>query len=136
MNYQEALQKFGLPASLQDRDEIRDLLAKETEHERRGEAGEEMLRTLCVQLFSIGIVDDALLIWDAKESSFDASCGLDIQFICGAGLVETRDYLALSRSPSAASALEYLRKCEQTGDFIGWSPQKTLSDYRRYFGVS
>ncbi len=95
-----------------------------------------MLGTLCVQLFSLGNVDDALLIWEAKESSFDASCGLDIQFVCGAGLEETKDHLAAARIPSAVAALEYIRKCEAAGDFAGWTPQRTLSDYQRYFRVS
>jgi len=136
MTYEEVLKKFGLPASLKVRDEIRRLLVEETERERRGEAGEEMLRTLCVQLFSLGVVDDALLIMEAKESSFDAGCGLDIQFICGAGLKPTKEYLARSTAPSAAVALNYLHECEIAGDFTEWTPQKTLGDYRRYFNVS
>jgi hypothetical protein len=136
MTSEEVLRKFGLPASRRDRDEIRRMLEQETDRERRAEAGEEMLRTLCIQLFSLGVVDDALLIWEAKESSFNAACGLDVQFLCGAGLHATKDYFANSAAPSAAEALEYLRKCEKAGDFADWTPQKTLSDYRRYFGLS
>jgi hypothetical protein len=82
MNYEEALQEFGLPASSNQRNDIRRLLVEETERERRGDGQPEILRTLCVQLFSIGEVEDALLIWSAKESSFDMGCGLDIQFLC------------------------------------------------------
>ena len=134
MNYEEALKKFGLPASPSDHDEIRRALAQEIEHERRGEAGEEMLRALCVQLFSLGVVDDALLIWEAKQSSFDAGCSLDIQFVCGAGLKATTDFLAGSASPTAATALKYVRECEAAGDFMDWTPQSTLSEYQRYFG--
>ena len=136
MTYEEALKKFGLPAAQIHGDEIRSLLANEIQRERDGEAGEEMLRTLCVQLFSLGHVDDALLIWDAKQSSFDASCGLDIQFVCGAGLEPTKNFLAHCAAPPATAALEYLRECEATGDFEEWTPQKTLSDYQRYFGLN
>ncbi len=135
MTSDEALQTFGLPASPQHRDEIRQLLAGEIEREKRGESAEELLRTLCVQLFSLGIVDDALLLWDAKRSSFDSSCGLDVQFICGAGLAATREFLARSSAPSAAKALKYLSECEQGGDFVDWTPQTSIEQYRRYYGL-
>src|SRR5260370_33138796 len=85
MTCDQALRLFGLPASSADRSELRRLLAEEIERARLSEDGEEMLRTLCVQLFSSSVVDDALLIWDAKESNFDGACGLDVQFICAAG---------------------------------------------------
>lgn len=133
MTFDEALQRFGLPSSAHHRDELRSLLADEIEREGRHESGEEMLRTLCVQLFSLGVVEDALLIWQAKESSFDAHCGLDIQFLCGAGLAATKDYLAQSKVPSASAALKYLTECERAGDFADWTPEKTVSVYRRYF---
>ena len=89
MTSDETLQKFGLPASPHRREEIRRLLAVEIERERRGESGEEMLRTLCVQLFSLGVAEDALLVWDASSRVFDAGCALDVQFLCGAGLAAT-----------------------------------------------
>lgn len=136
MTYEDALKKFRLPASIRDRDEIRRLLAEEIERERRGESGAEMLRTLCVQLFSLGVAEDALLVWEAKQSSFDAGCGLDIQFLCGAGLTPTKDYLARSPHPSAAEALTYLLECEAAGDFAGWTPQASVTEYRRYYALS
>jgi hypothetical protein len=136
MTSDEAFQNFGLPASPHHRAELRKLLAKEIELEERGESGEEeMLRTLCLQLFSLGIVEDALLIWEAKQSSFDAQCGLDVQFLCGAGLAATKAFLAGSAAPSASAALEYLAECEQTGDFADWTPQATIDWYRRYYGL-
>ena len=64
---------------------------------------EEMLRTLCIQLFSLGVAEDSLLIWDAKQSSFDAGCGLDVQFLCGAGLEATKEFLSGSASTPAFS---------------------------------
>lgn len=135
MTYDQALEKFGLPASSAYRDEIRKLLKEETEKERRGQSGEEMLRTLCLQLFSLGISEDALLIWDAKQSSFDAGCGLDIQFLCGAGLSATKEFLARSSAPAAAAALKRLSECEITGDFADWTPQSTIEEYRYYYGL-
>ena len=135
MTSDEALQKFGLPALSQYRDEIRLLLAEEIGRERHGESGEEMLRTLCLQLFSLGVADDALLIWEAKQSSFDAGCGLDVQFLCGAGLAATKEHLTRSSAPPAAAALKYLIECEQAGDFVEWTPQTSLEQYRVYFGL-
>ena len=133
MNYEEALQEFGLPASPNQRTDIRRLLVEETERERRGEGRPEILRTLCVQLFSIGEVEDALFIWSAKRSSFDMGCGLDIQFLCGAGLEATKGFLEVSNAPEANSALGYLIRCEQSGDFKDWSPQKTIAFHRAYY---
>ncbi len=135
MTYEEALQKFGLPTLPQYRDEIIHLLIEEIELALKWEDREEMLRTLCLQLFSIGMVEDALLIWEAKQSNFDAGCGLDIQFICGAGVAETKEYLAQSTDPSASEALEYLTECEQTGDFVGSTPLLTIHQYRKYYIV-
>jgi hypothetical protein len=135
MTSKETLQKFGLPASPHFREEIRRLLAEEVERERRGESGEEMLRTLCLQLFSLAVAEDALLVWDAKQSSFDAGCGLDVQLLCGAGLAATKVWLAKSSTQSASAALKYLTECERTGDFTDWTPQKTITDYRRYYGL-
>jgi hypothetical protein len=135
MTSDDALQQFGLPASAGHRGEIRRLLAEEIERERRGESGEEVLRTLCVQLFSLGIPEDALLIWDARRSSFDAGCGLDVQFLCGAGLAVTKEFLSRSRAPSAPAVLEYLTECEESGDFTDWTPEASVSQYRSYYGL-
>jgi len=101
VTYEEALQEFGLPASPLDRQAIRHLLEVETDQERRGKGQPEILRTLCGQLFSIGNVEDSLLIWQAKTSSFDSMCGLDVQFLCGAGLDATKAFLADSPVPEA-----------------------------------
>lgn len=135
MSSEELLENFGLPASLVHRDELRSLLACEIELEQRGKSGEEMLRTICLQLFSLAVVEDALLIWKAKQSSFDAACGIDIQFVCGAGLTATKHFLSHSEESSAAEALDYLNSCEQAGDFEKWSPAQSLADYRRYYGL-
>src|SRR5579883_2014403 len=134
MNYKEALQKFGLPALPQHRDEIRRLLVEESQQERRGKGQPEILRTLCAQLFSIGNVEDSLLIWNAKQSSFDAGCGLDIQFLCGAGLESTKAFLTAASVPEAKTALNRLIKCEPR-DFKDWSPAKTLAQYRAYYRI-
>jgi len=136
MTYNDVLLKFGLPAQPQFRDEIRQLLMDEIELANEWKDRQEMLRLLTLQLFSIGNVEDSLLIWDAKQSNFDTSIIVDIQTVCGAGLVETKEYLALLNDPSAKEALEYLIECEQSGDFIGWKPQTSINAYREYYSLS
>ncbi len=131
MKYKEALQEFGLPATPQSRAAIRRLLEEETEKERAGKGQPEILRTLCVQLFSIGQVEDSLLIWSAKMSSFDAGCGLDLAFLFGAGVETTKQFLAASPAPEAKKALEYMD--DWGGDFSDWTPEKTLAFHRRYY---
>jgi hypothetical protein len=133
MTYEEALQEFGLPASVHDRQAIRHVLEEEIFQARAGKSQKEILRTLCVQLFSIGRVEDCLLIWNAKTSSFDSMCGLDVQFLCGAGLEAAKVFLAASTAPEAKKALDYLKECEKSGDFDGWMPEKTLTFHRSYY---
>jgi hypothetical protein len=126
MTYNEVLLKFGLPAHPQFRDEIRQLLMEEIVLARESKDREEMLRLLTVQLFSIGNVEDSLIIWAAKRSNFDASIIVDIEAVCGAGLAETKAYLARINDSSAKEALEYLIGCEQGGQFTGWKSQSTI----------
>jgi len=87
------------------------------------------LKDCCVLLFKSGNLDDALLIWDAKESGFDAHCSIDVQLLCGQGLEETKQHLTNLKSPEAEEALEYIIECEETGDFEGFSPDKWAAFY-------
>lgn len=135
MTYEEALAAFGLPAEPRFRDDLRRLLVEEIERAGRDEDGEEMLRALCVQLFSLGFVEDAPLLWRAKRANFDMWCGLDIQLLCGAGLAQTRALLAGVGDEAAADALQYLDTCVEAGDFDGWTPARTIDQYRDYFGL-
>lgn len=134
----EIFQKYGVPATSENREAIRQLLtgeiARATENEEAREDAER-LRLLCVQLFSLGNIEDCLLIWQAKTLSFDTFCGLDVQFLCGAGLEETKAFLQISPDPRAPDALEYLQECEEGGDFRDWTPQAWLANYQNYFGV-
>lgn len=135
MSHAETLDKFGPPASPRFRQDIRALLSEETEREKRCGSGEKMLRLLCVQLMSLGFVEDCLLIWEAKQSSHDASCTVDVQFLGGGGLLQTQEYLGQSTLKIAAGALPYLIRCAKSGDFSDWTPAKSVAHHRRYYGV-
>jgi hypothetical protein len=135
MTSDEAIQQFGLPAQLEHREAIVRLLAQEVERELQETGNHESLRTFCAQLFSIGRVEDSLPIWSAKSCNFDTMCGLDVQFLCGAGLENTKEFLTASSAPTAADALKYLIECERTGDFTEFTPAKWLSHARFYYGL-
>ncbi len=116
-------------------DLIRHVLTKEIELEKDGGYREDDVALLsCVQLFSRGRLEDVLLIWEAKTSGFDPGSYLDIKLLCGARLERTKTYLATHPSDEARAALDYIEKCELSGDFEDWSPAKQMEVHRSYFG--
>jgi hypothetical protein len=135
MNVDESLRRFGLVPSDEALPAIRALLAAEAEAERNDSGREEDLALLCcVQLFSRGLLEDVERIWDAKQSGFDLGSSLDVQFLCGAGLAETKRFLAKGPFLAAANALTDIEKAERAGTFIDFSPKAHLQTYREYFG--
>ncbi|AKV00170.1 hypothetical protein AKJ09_06833 [Labilithrix luteola] len=135
MNVKESLKRFGLVPRHEALPKIRALLANEAEAERLGEGREEDLALLCcVQLFARGLLEDVLLIWNAKSAGMDLGASLDVQLLCGAGLETTKSFLASQSRADAALALHYLVQCERAGDFEGFSPKEHLARYRDYFG--
>lgn len=136
MNAGDSLQQFGLVPKDEDLPRIRDLLAHEADCERKGDGRQADLALLCcVQLFSRAMDEDVLRIWDAKSSGFDLFSYLDVQFLCGNGLQNTKDFLKKQPSEAAAKALAHLKECEAAGDFEEFSPIAHLEHYRAYFGV-
>jgi hypothetical protein len=135
VNQDESLQRYGLSPVAGDLDEVREILAVQAARERRhqGDGDTELMKLCCVQLFSAGFLTDALLIWHAKESSWDAHCSIGVELLCGAGLEETAAHLTADASPAAAAALEYLRKCEASGDFAGFSVENQSRWYSQYY---
>lgn len=75
MDEEECLHRFGLRPGAADLGDIRTLLSEHTERERRaqGEGDTELMKLCCVQLFNGGDLDDALLVWSAKEARYDGS---------------------------------------------------------------
>ncbi len=136
MTADESLQRFGLVPSDADLPIIRDLLAREADAERSaGEREDDVALLCCVQLFSRGLLEDVLRIWDAQQSGMDLGASLDVQFLCGPGLETTKQFLATQPSEAARRALAHITECEQAGDFEDFSRDQILEDYRDYFGV-
>jgi hypothetical protein len=133
MDENELLARYGLVPVAADLPEIRRLIRSLTADEKRD--SNEPLKTLCIQLFSAGIPSDALLIYKAKMSSFDAACYIDIQLVCGAGLETTKACLSESSEPAAKQLLTVLQDGNSVRDFEGFTPERHLDFYRRYYGL-
>ena len=128
-----ALAEFGLPAPPSARVELRRRLEAQIQLEENDAGHQPLMRLLCAMLFSIGVVEDSLLIWRAKSCCFDTMCGIDVQFLCGAGLSATEAFLEASATGDAKEALTYLRECTQSGDFDEFSVSQTVVYARLYY---
>ena len=130
-----ALGRFGLPAKPADRASITAALDEQIRLETDWVGDQLLMRVLCAQLFSLGVVEDVPLVWRAKECNFDTHCGIDVTLLCGAGLEETKSFLAVAGTAEATAALEYIRHCE-AGNFAGFTPAATLAELRRFYQVA
>ncbi|MGW0117875.1 hypothetical protein [Streptomyces sp. NPDC003327] len=135
MDAEECWRRYGLRPSGADLDEIRELLKEHTARERRvqGRGDTELMRLCCFYLFTSGELDDVLLIWSAKQASFDAACSIDIEFPLGHGLDVTKAHLSAQRAPSATAALDRLRELEGDGAFEAFSVKERSAAYDRYY---
>ncbi|MGQ5264822.1 hypothetical protein ACTWLT_29125 [Micromonospora sp. ZYX-F-536] len=120
MDEDESLRRYGLQPSCADLPRIREILRAQTDL-GQDDQDTELMKLCCVQLFNAGQLSDVLVIWRAKESSWDAHCSIDVQLLCGAGLDATRAHLEADGSDDAAEALRYLLECEAAGDFDTFS---------------
>ncbi|HLG79647.1 MAG TPA: hypothetical protein VKY22_01430 [Bradyrhizobium sp.] len=134
MDENDLLARFGLTPVTADLPEIRRLIQLAIAD--RDQRSNEPLKLLCIQLFSAGIPSDALLIYKAKMSSFDAGCYIDIQLVCGAGLEATKAFLCESSDPEAKKLLAVLQDSNYARDFDGFTPQQHLDAYRRYYRLA
>lgn len=138
MNTEASLTQYGLKPKASDLPAIRALLREQlttlTQHEEETDEDlEELVYLCCVQLFAAAEPEDILLIWEAKESSFDMNCLIDVQLLCGLGMNRTRKYLSGLSDPDSREVLAYLAEAEVAGDFDEFTPEKQLAYYRQYF---
>jgi len=137
MTCDDALRKFGLtpaPASLEEirRELIQEMNWRKSENDDEEDDHFFLFQLLCVQLFAAGHVEDSLNIWRAKQNDFDAFCFIDSEFLCGAGVEATQQYLYKVGTEEANKALEYILDL----DWDNFTPEKHLAGYTRYFGQS
>src|SRR3954469_9152288 len=136
MTEDDALKQFGLKPRPEAASEIRSHLISELRKEESESGDQSLIKLFFIQLFSIGYVEDSILIWTAKQTGFDLSISIDVQLLCGAGLSATKDFFRARYSEDARQALEYLSKCESAGDFERFSLDSVLSYYRDYYNVA
>lgn len=68
-------------------------------------------------LFLLAQVEDVPLLWRAKRASFDRWHGFDIQFLVGAGVPHTLNYLQNIQEEWAQEARAYIEKCQEARNF-------------------
>lgn len=133
MTEDDLLERYGLHPSGGQLDEVRSILTAALQ--TGFDADTELMKLCCVQLFHEGSLDDVLLIWQAKESGWDAHCSIDVHLLCGAGLETTKAFLRTHPAASATDALGYLTKCEEARDFDQFSVERQSTGYHQYYGV-
>ena len=68
-------------------------------------------------IYRIRDVNDVDILWIAKNTDFDTYCAFDIQFLIGAGLENTIEYLSGKSDVNSQKALDYILSCKDAGDF-------------------
>jgi hypothetical protein len=63
---------------------VRTTLRAEAERRGQGDGDTALMKLSCAQLFNAGVLDDVLLIWQAKEASWNTHTSIDVQLLCGA----------------------------------------------------
>ena len=126
-----ALRKFGIPPSIDYLHEIRELLAKETQSDRR--FGNEYLRVLCFLLWTNQDPMDAPAIASAKFSDFDAGCMIDTQFLVCGDLDVVRKTLLNADTPGAKRALDWLEGWEHATERESFDDK--IAHEQNYYGV-
>lgn len=153
MTIEESIERYGLVPSDESLPAIRRMLAgmiarnhaerqisprgNEVELTETEEYGDDLHLLCCVQLFSRAYLEDVLLIWAQKQSSFDSFCYIDVEHMCGAGLEETKQFLRNHPAPEATAALHHVESCEVCGEkYTDWSPSSWLQQWKEYFRVA
>ena len=87
----------------------------------------EQIYFCALLLFRLGEAGDVEILWRAKRLNMGLGASLDSQFLVGAGVETTIEYLRSVAEPWAEQALQYLTACREGGDFDdldGWYRRK------------
>lgn len=89
---------------------LQELLIQEISARRKHSDDEfhENLYWCAFLLYQVGDVQDIELLWEAKNIDFDTACGFDVQFLVGAGVEATIQYLRERENSDAKAALDYM----------------------------
>ena len=87
---------------------------------RRSENGIASIEDLMLASYVLGQhkhIEDSFEIWKVKCIDFDTYCGVDVQLVVFMGVNKTKVYFETVGCTEANSALEYISKCDECGDF-------------------
>ncbi|NGZ76629.1 hypothetical protein [Saccharibacillus alkalitolerans] len=128
------LERYGLEPAEKDREEIGERLRREIGDANRKD--NEAMKLLCVLLYSFGRPEDALTIWAAKSSGFDAGIAVESELLIGAGLDDTMLYLLEGEDlTEGAPAAALLRHLEGLQEALLTPRGELLAFYRNYYGT-
>ena len=115
---------------------VREILIRETRHERAAYSGAgtipgntSLMRICAVQLWHAGVVEDALLIHRARRTSMDATGAVDGQLMLGAGVARTKEYLTALGTVEAREILNDIAWLEESYDSERYAAE--LDDWYR-----
>ncbi|MFI7602537.1 hypothetical protein [Actinoplanes sp. NPDC049681] len=121
----EILARYGLHPQGTDLDEIRGALVAQTARQGWEDGPDPSVMLVhCVQLYNAGSLGDVRTVWRAKIRTMDTNGTIDVHLLCGAGLAETKAYLADQGDEEARQILDYLLECEAAGDFSAFDVEK------------
>ena len=141
-----AVEQYGLPPRSELCAEIKaqfDSLAGEVDADGAAgtmnavgeEAAMDLLRCYSAMLSSLGDADETTHLWMTREKSAKLREGLEIKFLCGAGIELTRGHLQGLPGKSATKAMDELNACAEAEDLDTWTVQDWLDYYHCYFGT-
>lgn len=113
---ERALQSIPPRDAAQHHPILKAIFQKEVEYHRAEEdfTYGENIYCCAFLLYCVGKREDIPDLWAAKQINMDLASGFDIQFLVGAGVDASLDYLHTIGLDEAA---QYINKCQVCGDF-------------------
>lgn len=133
MNEDESLELFGVIPNSEFIPKIRNILRKEITKGKQGKIDSELIMLCCVQLFSKRSYEDILLIWEAKQVSFDTAISIEIQLLCSNGIDNTKKYLRELSTNLSDEIIKSIESSEKYEDFMGFSYETQMEYYIDYY---
>jgi hypothetical protein len=127
---------YGLRVAVDMLPAVREILIRETRHERAAYSGAgtipgntSLMRICAAQLWHAGVVEDALLIHRARRTSMDATGVVDGHLMLGAGVARTKEYLTALGTVEARQMLNDIAWLEESYDCERYAAE--LDDWYR-----
>jgi hypothetical protein len=118
---------------VENHERIKDCFKFELRNYREGVDSEyyENLYQSALYLYIIADPEDAVLLYDVKMSNFDLGCGMDYEFMLGAGLEKTIAHAKEIKHDDMVNYLEGLKGDSDLSDIDEWLKYRI-----NYFGLA